>query len=146
MAFKGSAVGALLAMPASMAADAVDIDSARTGQQRAGLYFSVWGMSKKGGTALGGALALAAIGFFGFDPQADPTLGGTAAGNSGNSLMWVTLLYAIIPAGFKIAALPFIWRYPLTEARQVKIRDRIERRGVALKAGTGDSPQATQPV
>jgi Na+/melibiose symporter-like transporter len=33
---------------AGMTADAVDVDSARTGEQRAGLYFSVWGMLKKG--------------------------------------------------------------------------------------------------
>ncbi len=134
MVLKGSAVGALLAMPASMAADAVDIDSARTGQQRAGLYFSVWGMSKKGGTALGGAIGLAAVQFFGFDPQADPTLGGMLTGNSANSLLCLTLLYAIIPAAFKIFALPFIWGYPLTEARQVRIRGRIERRGVAIQS------------
>ena len=140
MVFKGSAVGALLAMPASMAADAVDIDSARTGQQRAGLYFSVWGMTKKGGTALGGALGLAAVQFFGFDPQADPLLGGSSMGNSESALLSLTLLYAIIPAGFKVIALPFIWGYPLTEHRQVRIRERIERRGVSLKAGSGDSP------
>ena len=117
-----------------MAADAVDIDSARTGQQRAGLYFSVWGMVKKGGSALGGALALAAVQFFGFDPQADPSLGGTAEGNAGSSLMWLALLYAIIPAGFKILSLPFVWHYPLTEARQQRIRARIERRGVSISA------------
>lgn len=140
MVFKGSAVGALLAIPASMAADAVDIDSARTGQQRAGLYFSVWGMLKKGGGALGGAIGLAAVQFFGFDPQADPALGGTPLGNTGSSLIWLAVLYSIVPAGFKIIALPFVWRYPLTEHRQVRIRDRIERRGVALKAGSGDRP------
>ncbi len=139
MVFKGSAVGALLAMPASMAADAVDIDSARTGQQRAGLYFSVWGMTKKGGAALGGAIALAGVGFFGFDPQADPSLGGTLAGNSTNSLLWVALLYAIVPAAFKIASLPFIWHYPLTEVRQRRIRERIERRGVAVQSRSGNT-------
>jgi Na+/melibiose symporter-like transporter len=137
MVFKGSAVGALLAIPASMAADAVDIDSARTGQQRAGLYFSVWGMLKKGGGALGGAVGLAAVQFVGFDPQADPGLGGTVEGNSSSSLIWLAVLYSIIPAGMKLLALPFIWRYPLTEARQQRIRARIERRGVALKAGAG---------
>ena len=141
MVFKGSAVGALLAIPASMAADAVDIDSARTGQQRAGLYFSVWGMLKKGGGALGGAIGLAAVQFFGFDPQADPALGGTPLGNSGSSLIWLAVLYSIVPAGFKIIALPFVWRYPLTEQRQVAIRQRIERRGVAIRAGAGDSPE-----
>ena len=140
MVFKGSAVGALLAIPASMAADAVDIDSARTGQQRAGLYFSVWGMLKKGGGALGGALGLASVQFFGFDPQADPSLGGTVDGNATSSLIWLAVLYSIVPAGFKIISLPFIWGYPLTEQRQQRIRDRIERRGVALKAGSGDRP------
>ncbi len=142
MVFKGSAVGALLALPASMAADAVDIDSARTGQQRAGLYFSVWGMLKKGGGALGGALGLAAVQFFGFDPTADPTTAGTDAGNSAASLVWLAVLYSIIPAGFKILALPFIWGYPLTATRQRQIRERIDRRGVALRAGGGDRPVA----
>lgn len=143
MVFKGSAVGALLALPASMAADAVDIDSARTGQQRAGLYFSVWGMLKKGGGALGGAIGLAAVQFVGFDPQADPSLGGSAAGNPTSSLLWLAVLYSIVPAGLKIIALPFVWHYPLTEKRQIRIRNRIDRRGVALKAGTGDRPTET---
>lgn len=130
MCFKGSSVGAILALPASMAADAVDIDSARTGEQRAGLYFSVWGMLKKGAGAAGGAIGMAAAAFSGFDPTADVSLAGTPAGNSENALLWVTLLYSIIPAAIKFIALPFIWKYPLTAARQQKIRAQIERRGV----------------
>jgi GPH family glycoside/pentoside/hexuronide:cation symporter len=133
MCFKGSSVGAILALPASMAADAVDIDSARTGEQRAGLYFSVWGMLKKGAGAAGGAIGMAAAAFSGFDPTAEVNLAGTAAGNSENALLWVTLLYSIIPAGIKFIALPFIWKYPLTADRQRKIRAQIERRGVVLQ-------------
>jgi GPH family glycoside/pentoside/hexuronide:cation symporter len=133
MCFKGSSVGAILALPASMAADAVDIDSARTGEQRAGLYFSVWGMLKKGAGAAGGAIGMAAAAFSGFDPTAEVSLAGTAAGNSENALLWVTLLYSIIPAGIKFIALPFIWKYPLTADRQRKIRAQIERRGVLLQ-------------
>ncbi len=136
MCFKGSAVGALLAIPAAMAADAVDIDSARTGEQRAGLYFSVWGLLKKGANALGGAIGLAAAAFFAFDPQADPALAGTADGNSESALLWLALLYSIVPAAFKFIALPFMWHYPLTEARQVRIRERLERRGVSVQAQT----------
>ncbi len=130
--FLDSSVGAILALPASMAADAVDIDSARTGEQRAGLYFSVWGMLKKGAAAAGGALGIAAAAAFGFDPTLDFTLGGTPEGNSESSLLWVAVLYSIIPAGIKFIALPFIWKYPLTEERQRRIRERIERRGVVL--------------
>ena len=143
MVFKGSAIGALLAIPAAMAADAVDIDSARTGEQRAGLYFSVWGLLKKGANALGGALGLVAVAFFGFDPLADPELVGTAEGNSASSLMWLAVLYSIVPAGFKFIALPFIWNYPLTEERQVRIRARLDRRGVAVQAQTRRAKEAT---
>ncbi len=134
MCFKGSAIGALLAIPAAMAADAVDIDSARTGEQRAGLYFSVWGLLKKGANALGGAIGLAAVAFFGFDALADPALAGTEEGNSESALLMLAVLYSIVPAGFKFIALPFIWKYPLTEARQIRIRERLERRGVAMQA------------
>ncbi len=134
MCFKGSAIGALLAIPAAMAADAVDIDSARTGEQRAGLYFSVWGLLKKGANAIGGAIGLAAVAFFGFDALADPDLAGTAEGNSAASLVWLAVLYSIVPAGFKFIALPFIWKYPLTEERQIRIRARLDRRGVAVQA------------
>ncbi len=134
MCFKGSAVGALLAFPAAMAADAVDIDSARTGEQRAGLYFSIWGLLNKGANALGGAFGFAAVAFVGFDALADPELVGTAEGNSRASLIWLAVLYSIVPAGFKLLALPFIWKYPLTEERQIRIRDRLDRRGVAVQS------------
>ncbi len=134
MTMKGCTEGAMLAIPAAMAADAVDIDSARTGEQRAGLYFSVWGMLLKGGVAAGGAIALLLVGLFGFDPEADPALAHTAEGNSTLSLVMLTLLYSIIPALVKFIALPFIWKYPLTEERQKRIRERIERRGVAVAA------------
>lgn len=48
--------------------------------------------------------------------------------------MWLAVLYSIVPAGFKLMALPFIWKYPLTEERQIRIRERLERRGVAIEA------------
>ncbi len=139
MVMKGCTEGAMLAIPAAMAADAVDIDSARTGEQRAGLYFSVWGMLLKGGVAAGGALALFLVGIFGFDAQADPALARTPDGNSETSLLVLTLCYSIIPALIKFIALPFIWHYPLTKERQARIRERIERRGVAISA-TGGEP------
>ena len=52
-------------------------------------------------------------------------------------LLVLTLTYSIIPAGIKFIALPFIWRYPLTEERQVRIRERLERRGVRVSATAG---------
>lgn len=139
MVMKGCTEGAMLAIPAAMAADAIDIDSARTGEQRAGLYFSVWGMLLKGGVAFGGALSLFIVGMFGFDAMADPALARTPDGNSSTSLIVLTLCYSIIPALIKFVALPFIWNYPLTEKRQARIRQRIERRGVIIPATSTSS-------
>ena len=49
---KGSAVGAFSAIPASMAADVIDVDTAQTGLKRAGAYFSIWSMTRKMAFAL----------------------------------------------------------------------------------------------
>ena len=142
MTMKGCTEGAMLALPAAMAADAVDIDSARTGEQRAGLYFSVWQMLLKGGNAIGGAMALFVVGLAGFSATADPALAHTSDGNSSTSLLVLALAYSIIPAGLKFIALPFIWRYPLTEERQLRIRERLERRGVKVSARGGAASAA----
>ncbi len=128
MCFKGSVVGATFALLASMAADTVDIDFARTGKNRAGLYFSVWGSLRKGTAAAGAALGVAAAAFFGFDPVADPNLAGSADGNSSASLLWLACLYSIIPATLNFLVVPMLWNYPLTEARQRRLRERLDRK------------------
>ena len=87
--------------------------------------------------AVGGALALFVVDIFGFNAAADPSLARTADGNASLALIVLALAHSIIPAALKFIALPFIWRYPLTEKRQQGIRTRLERRGVRVSA-TGD--------
>jgi Na+/melibiose symporter-like transporter len=101
------------------------------------LYFSIWGLLKKGSYAAGSAIGLAAAAFFGFDPTADPSAADTPEGNSSSSLLWLALLYSVIPALIKFIALPFVWNYPLTEARQRRIRARIERRSELVGGSAG---------
>jgi glycoside/pentoside/hexuronide:cation symporter, GPH family len=120
MILKGSAVGALVFLPASMAADVVDLDTLRTGEQRTGLYFSLWGMVNKGAVALGVLLATNGAAFFGFDPS--------SAINSDSAKMAVAWLYSIVPAAIACVALPLLWNYPLTRSRQERMRAHIERR------------------
>jgi Na+/melibiose symporter-like transporter len=134
MSLKGCSVAAMLALAASMAADAVDIDTARTGEHRAGLYFAVWGFLRKGAYALGGAVALAAVAFVSFDPTADVALSGTAQGNSDTSLFWLTMLYTIIPAIIHCLAIPIMWRYPLTEVRHQRFKIKLEKKLARLEA------------
>jgi Na+/melibiose symporter-like transporter len=136
MTLKGCSVAAMLALAASMAADAVDIDFARTGEHRAGLYFAIWGFLRKGAYAVGGALALAAIAFVNFDPTADVELSGTPAGNSSDSLFWLTMLYTIIPAAIHCLAIPLMWNYPLTEERHARFKHLLARKTERLRSAS----------
>ncbi len=124
MMLKGSAVGALVFLPASMAADVVDLDTLRTGEQRTGLYFSLWGMVNKGAVAVGVFLATNGVAWFGFDPS--------SAENTAAAKMAVACLYSVIPAALACVALPLLWKYPLTRERQARMRDHIERRRARL--------------
>ncbi len=133
MSLKGCSVAAMLALAAAMAADAVDIDTARTGEHRAGLYFAVWGFLRKGAYALGGAVALSAVAFVNFDPTADVALAGTPNGNSGTSLFWLTMLYTIIPAVIHCVAIPVMWRYPLTEERHERFKAKLEKKLLRMR-------------
>lgn len=123
MLLKGSAVGSLAFLPASMAADIVDLDTLQTGEQRTGLYFSIWGMVNKAAVALGVLAATNGVVWFGFDPASDA--------NTATARLAVACLYSLVPAALACVALPLLWSYPLTRERQLEMRASIE----AARAG-----------
>jgi glycoside/pentoside/hexuronide:cation symporter, GPH family len=125
---KGMASGALVFLATSMAADVIDIDTIRSGEERSGLFFSAWGIVQKGAAAIALFIALTAVDLFGFDATADPSLRNTMDGNSNNAIFGLALMYSVVPTLFKISTLPFIWNYPLTEERQIRIRGYLERK------------------
>jgi Na+/melibiose symporter-like transporter len=141
MMLKGSAVGALVFLPASMAADVVDLDTLRTGEQRTGLYFSLWGMVNKAAVAVGVFIATNAVVWFGFDPTLDE--------NTATAKLALACLYSIIPAALACVALPLLWNYPLSRERQERMRGHIERRdrrraaayASEAEAGAGVAPR-----
>lgn len=120
MVLKGSAVGALIFLPASMAADVVDLDTLRTGEQRTGLYFSLWGMVNKAAVALGVFIATNGVVWFGFVPGSDA--------NTDTAKLALACMYSVIPALLACVALPLLWKYPLTRERQARMRAHIEKR------------------
>jgi Na+/melibiose symporter-like transporter len=137
MMLKGSAVGALYFIPASMAADVIDIDTLRTGEQRTALYFSIWGMVIKGAAGVGTALATAGAGYFAFDPTcASPALAreGATCLNSETAITALAAFYSIIPALVALFSVPLLWRYPITEERQQRLRAQIARRNTKAPA------------
>lgn len=116
----GICLGADLALPPAMQADVIDLDTARTRQQRAGFFFALWGMATK--LALAGAVGIAypLLDLAGFDPA--------AAQNDRGALFALAALYAWAPVVFKLAAIAAMWRYPITAARQERLHARIMRR------------------
>ena len=118
MVMKGSSIGALAFLPASMAADVIDVDTLETGEQRSGLYFSLWGMVNKGAVAFGVVLATSLSSAFGFAPSL-----GTE--NDAAAKLAVACLYSLIPAGLALVALLMLWAYPITRERQAELRAKI---------------------
>tara|TARA_B100000676_G_scaffold295152_1_gene333954 strand:- start:1633 stop:3195 length:1563 start_codon:yes stop_codon:yes gene_type:complete len=134
MCFKGSSIGALSALPSAMCADVIDVDTVQTGQRRAGAYFSIWSMVRKGAYALGAGVGLWLVVLFGFDSLADPR----NTTNTEFTLLMLACVYSIIPAIFKFIGMPLLWSYPLTEERVKEIQDEIK----AQERSGGSAPQS----
>jgi glycoside/pentoside/hexuronide:cation symporter, GPH family len=118
----GAALGADVALPPAMQADVVDLDRLRTGAQRAGFYFAIWGMGTKLalGAAAGGAFY--ALSFAGFDPSGV---------NGPGALLALTSTYALAPVALKSVAVGLVWNYPLTARRHAIIRRRLAARDIS---------------
>jgi GPH family glycoside/pentoside/hexuronide:cation symporter len=114
----GLCFGADLALPSSMQADVVDVDTAAGGGQRTGLYFAVWAVAGKFALALAPAIAFPLLDMAGYVRGAESTDGHLALG----------ALYAWVPVAFKLAAVALMWNFPLDAARQGRLRAQIETR------------------
>lgn len=114
----GLCLGADLALPPSMQADVVDIDTAQSGAHRAGLYFALWGVATKLALALAVGIAFPILDLFGFQ---------AASGNANDpaALTALAALYAIAPILFKLAAIALMWGYPVGAAEHAALKRRI---------------------
>lgn len=114
--FSGAALGADLALPVSMQADVIDLDEARSGQRRTGLYFAAWSMATKLALALAVGIAFPLLDLAGF--RAD-------AANDEQALLALVGLYAVVPVLFKLAAVVIVWRFEIDAAEQAHIRQMV---------------------
>jgi glycoside/pentoside/hexuronide:cation symporter, GPH family len=119
---KGLCFGSLELLPNAMIADTVDVDQARTRQQRQGLYFAVIGILVKFGQALGQGLSLNLLGLAGFS---------ASGGNSAEAVHSLRLIYAMVPNALLLVSIWLVWRYPLNAIRHGRLRAAIERRTTA---------------
>ena len=117
----GIAAGSFQALPNSMKADVIDIDTLQSGEDRAALFFSVWSFVQKASLALGGSFGLALLSMTGY--QAAP-----GAVNTAEGIWGLKFLFALAPSFFFLAATAVAWKYPITEERQREVRDELARR------------------
>ncbi len=110
-------------MPWSIIPDVVEYDYAETGQRREGVYYGLWTLVSKIGTALGAAIIgwlLSGLGYV-----AD-------AAQSPGTLLGIRLLTGPIPALFFVAGVVVLSFYPINQAfyeeirKRVRIRDKLD--------------------
>lgn len=116
---KGFCFGALELLPAALVADAVDVDTARSGARRQGLFFAFVTMTNKFGQAIGQGLSLILLGAIGYK---------AAGSNSGEAIAHMKMLYGLGPALLLIPGILIMLRYRLTAQRHDRLANAIARR------------------
>lgn len=116
----GFSAGAFAALPNSMKADVIDLDSIKSGENRAALFFSTWSLTMKAAASLGGWLAIFGLSLWNFNPAPD-------AVNSAEQLFGLRFLFALFPSSLFLAAAAVVWFYPITEERHAEMRAELLR-------------------
>jgi Na+/melibiose symporter-like transporter len=117
----GLMLGFDLSLPPAIQADVIDVDTARSGTQRSGLYFAAWGLATKLSLASGVGLIFPLLSAFGFDASA-------GSGNAPEALWTLAIAYAWIPIVLKLVAIGLMWNFPLDETAHGLLRAEIDRR------------------
>ena len=115
----GIGIGSFSALPAAMKADVIDLDRLRSGEDRTGLFFSVWSLANKLVAALAAGVALNAVALFGFQASGD---------NGPEQIMALRVVFVWLPVLCYIGALCVMWNYPISEARHRRLMDLLQRR------------------
>ncbi len=115
----GFAAGGFAALPNSMKADVIDLDTLKSGENRAALFFSTWSFTQKMSGSVGGWIALSALAWVGFNAM-------PGGGNGADELFGLRLLFALIPSTFYLSAGVVIWNYPITRERHAQLRAELD--------------------
>ena len=107
------------ALPNSMKADVIDLDTLRTGENRAALYFSAWSFAQKATASVGASIAMFGLAFLGFDAAPGAT-------NGEDEIFGLRFLFSTFPSLFFFTGALIVWNHPITEERHAEIRAEIE--------------------
>lgn len=120
---QGLAQGSGNLMLRAIVADVADKQKLETGEERTGLYYSVFSLSGKAAGALAVGITLPLLAWLGFDPKAV---------NSPAALSWLHLLFALGPAVAHAFSAALIYGFPLDERAHTEIRSRLNHRFTAV--------------
>ena len=107
-ALSGVALGADLALPPAMLAEAIDDDAARGGERREGAYFGLWNLATKLNLALAAGMALPALEFLGY-----------RAGAQGVETRALSIVYALLPCLLKAGSAAILFASPWVRERKI---------------------------
>lgn len=114
---QGLAQGSGNLMLRAIVADVADKHRLETGEERTGLYFSVFSISMKSAGAAAIGISLPLVGWLGFDPKAL---------NSPEALHGLLYVFALGPALGHTFSAALLARFPLDEAAHSEIRRQLE--------------------
>jgi GPH family glycoside/pentoside/hexuronide:cation symporter len=115
----GFSAGGFAALPNSMKADVIDLDTLTSGENRAAMFFSAWSFTQKMSGSVGGWIALTGLAWVGFNAA-------PGVSNGPDELLGLRLLFALIPSTFFLIAGAVIWKYPITRERHAQLRAQLE--------------------
>ncbi len=125
-ALKGFCFGAFAYLPRAMLADVVDFDTVRSGNARPASYFAILGFMTKCAASFGG-LSLPILGLVGYSVAADVVNGST-------ELLWLGILYAIVPTALFVVAFYLCVTWPLTAHLHKRLQRLVARKQARYNA------------
>ena len=117
-ALLGVGFTSVLILPYSITADIVDYDTAKHGEQRAGVYVAAVNFFIKVGYAAGLGIAYGFLHITGYDPS--------SAQQNLHASAILNITFCLIPVALTIPAIVLVWNFPINKARQQQLRQEIE--------------------
>ncbi len=123
----GFANTAMLSMPTSILADIIDNGEMNSGERRAGAYVAIDNLVYKLGLAFGVGVSFGLLALVHYDPG--------AMHHSSLDMVKIRVLGFGLPSVLSMMSGLIYLRHPITRKRQQRIRERIEARQLAERAG-----------
>jgi GPH family glycoside/pentoside/hexuronide:cation symporter len=127
----GVGIGSFSALPAAMKADVIDLDRLKSGEDRTGLFFSVWSLANKMVAALAAGFALNIVALFDFQASGE---------NGPTQILALRVVFVFLPVLFYIAAFSVMRNYPISEARHQRLMGLLQRKSERRARGAAADP------